>query len=322
MVRFLTHQPLNMLKHAVLSASILALSGISNAFAQSSFRESDSSVFLYGSHSKHRIFVYQLAEVEYVTNENDQIVSLNTDTNYLVFERKLIRKGVSVYSMKYLSAYTGKGLGVSSNFSDTLRYLPYEVEFDSTGKLIGLRNWTIFRDLYLADATRKYRENKIDANQYDQIRKFFETRDKVEATVAQDIFSLFSMFGKEYTLTGSYIVVKETASPFTREPVLMQGKLQLEKPEGTKNTITAKGSWETDSRAEEKMKDDYQRIALMLNPDGVYNQLNQVRLTSETTLYYNKVQTKAMSYKLADVVLMNSTTKARLRTFQLWDLVD
>jgi hypothetical protein len=50
--------------------------------------------------------------------------------------------------------------------------------------------------------------------------------------------------------------------------------------------------------------------------------LNEVRLTSESTLYYNKVQTKAMSYKLADLVLMNSSTKARLRTFQLWDMVD
>lgn len=311
-----------MLKPAALSALCLLLAGISTVSAQSSFRETDSSVYLHGSHANHRIFVYQLAEVEYVTNENDQIVSINTDTSYLVFERKMLRKGMAVYSMKYLSAYSGKGLGVASNFGDTLRYLPYDVEFDSTGKLSGLRNWTLFRDLYLADASRKYRENKIDANQYEQIRKFFETRDKVEATVAQDVFSLFSMFGKEYTLDGSYIVVKETANPFTREPVLMQGKLQLEKPEGTKNTITAKGTWETDSRAEEKMKDDYQRIALMFNPDGNYNQLNQVRLTSESNLFYNKAQTKVMSYKLADVVLMNSTTKARLRTFQLWDLVD
>jgi len=311
-----------MFKSNALKALLLAFTSLSVASAQKAFRETDSSVYLYGNHTTHRMFVYQLAEVDYVTNENDQIVSINTDTSYLVFERKWQRKGISVYGMKYLSSYSGKGQGSATNFSDTLRYLPYEVEFDSTGKMVGIRNWTIFRDLYLADATRKYRENKIEPNQYEQIRKFFETRDKVEATVAQDIFSLFSMFGKEYTLNGSYIVVKETANPFTREPVLMQGKLQFEKPEGTKNTITAKGCWETDSRAEEKMKEDYQRIALMLNPTGQYNQLNQVRLTSETNLFYNKAQTKAMSYKLADVVLMNSTTKARLRTFQLWDLAD
>jgi len=311
-----------MFKIAALSPLFLALAAIPSVFSQNAYRETDSSVYLYGSHTKHRIFVYQLAEVEYVTNENDQIITLNTDTSYLVFERKLLRKGVSVYTMKYLNTYSGKGLGTIGDFSDTLRFLPYEVEFDSTGKLVGLRNWTIFRDLYLADAARKYRENKLDPNQYEQIRKFFETRDKVEATVAQDVFSLFSMFGKDYTLTGSYIVVKETANPFTREPVLIQGKLQFEKPEGTKNTITAKGAWETDKRAEEKMKDDYQRIALMLNPDGSFTSLNEVRLTSESTLYYNKVQTKAMSYKLADLVLMNSSTKARLRTFQLWDMVD
>jgi hypothetical protein len=193
----------------LIAASAVFLSSLGFSNAQTA---PDDSVFTFRSSlNSQRIFVYQLAESEYVTNENDQIIDMASDTLYIVFERKASKKGETFYTMRYMSAYMGNGMGVTGMFSDSLRNMTYEMEFDTVGRLAGIRNWTVFRDIYLADAAKKLRENVINAEQYNQIKEYFEKRDKVEATVAQDIFGLFSQHGKELLLNAEYIVVREMA---------------------------------------------------------------------------------------------------------------
>jgi hypothetical protein len=272
-----------------------------------------------------QIFVYQLAESEYITNENDQIMDMAADTMYVVFERKAKTKTGSFFTMQYMSSYLGNGKGVTGMFSDSLRNMVYELEFDTSGRLSGIRNWTVFRDIYLADAAKKLRENVINAEQYNQIKEYFEKRDKVEATVAQDIFGLFSQNGKELLLNAEYLVVREMANPFTREPVIIQGKIYYSRPQGTKNTYMGFGAWETDGQTEQDFLNDYNRISEMIrkaDPSRQVRQVTNVKLNCEVQWTYNRAQAKLMNYRVADVVLMNNSSKGRIRAFQLWDLVN
>jgi hypothetical protein len=272
-----------------------------------------------------QIFVYQLAESEYITNENDQIMDMAADTMYVVFERKAKTKTGSFFTMQYMSSYLGNGKGVTGMFSDSLRNMVYELEFDTSGRLSGIRNWTVFRDIYLADAAKKLRENVINAEQYNQIKEYFEKRDKVEATVAQDIFGLFSQNGKELLLNAEYLVVREMANPFTREPVIIQGKIYYSRPLGTKNTYMGFGAWETDGQTEQDFLNDYNRISEMIrkaDPSRQVRQVTNVKLNCEVQWTYNRAQSKLMNYRVSDVVLMNNSSKGRIRAFQLWDLVN
>jgi hypothetical protein len=210
-------------------------------------------------------------------------------------------------------------------FSDSLRNMTYEMEFDTVGRLAGIRNWTVFRDIYLADAAKKLRENVINAEQYNQIKEYFEKRDKVEATVAQDIFGLFSQNGKELLLNAEYLVVREMANPFTREPVIIQGKIYYSRPLGTKNTYMGFGAWETDGQTEQDFLNDYNRISEMIrkaDPSRQVRQVTNVKLNCEVQWTYNRAQSKLMNYRVSDVVLMNNSSKGRIRAFQLWDLVN
>jgi hypothetical protein len=47
-----------------------------------------------------------------------------------------------------------------------------------------------------------------------------------------------------------------------------------------------------------------------------------VKLNCEVQWTYNRAQAKLMNYRVADVVLMNNSSKGRIRAFQLWDLVN
>lgn len=307
----------------LITATLVFLSSIGFSNAQTA---PDDSVFTFRSSlNSQRIFVFQLAESEYVTNENDQIIDMASDTLYIVFERKASKKGETFYTMRYMSSYMGNGMGVTGMFSDSLRNMTYEMEFDTVGRLAGIRNWTVFRDIYLADAAKKLRENVINAEQYNQIKEYFEKRDKVEATVAQDIFGLFSQHGKELLLNAEYIVVREMANPFTREPVLIQGKQYFSRPQGTKNTYMGTGNWETDAKTEQDFLNDYNRISEMIrkaDPNRQVRQVTNVKLNCEVQWTYNRAQAKLMNYRVSDVVLMNNSTKGRIRAFQLWDLVN
>jgi len=307
----------------LIATSAVFLSGLGFSNAQTA---PDDSVFTFRSSlNSQRFFVYQLAESEYMTNENDQIIDMAGDTLYVVFERKAALKTGSYYTMRYMSSYLGDGKGVSGMFSDSLRNMSYEMEFDTVGRLSGIRNWTVFRDIYLADAAKKLRDNVINAEQYNQIKEYFEKREKVEATVAQDIFGLFSQHGKELLLNAEYLVVREMANPFTREPVLIQGKQYFSRPLGTKNTYVGIGNWESDAKTEQEFLNDYNRISEMIrtaNPSRQVRQVSNVKLNCEVQWTYNRAQAKLMHYRVSDVVLMNNSSKGRIRAFQLWDLVN
>ena len=58
------------------------------------------------------------------------------------------------------------------------------------------------------------------------------------------------------------------------------------------------------------------------DPNRQVRQVTNVKLNCEVQWTYNRAQAKLMNYRVSDVVLMNNTSKGRIRAFQLWDLVN
>ncbi|MBS3914251.1 MAG: hypothetical protein KG003_07105 [Bacteroidetes bacterium] len=259
-------------------------------------------------------FTYRLISQEYLSNENGYILGAIVDTSYLQFTRMESANTFRMLRSKKDRSY------VPITSTDTTKKMPLEIEFFPSGKVKELRNWKLFRDIFMSSASAQARNGLISNSDFNDLKEKLNQEGNVRRLVMEDINYLFLQYGDTFNTAIEYLRLKAIRSPFSGFDYYFQGNLKIEKLAGSKYSYVFQAKNEAGPKEKPLLMEEAQAYLKKTVPAGEpVSEIKRVGLNSEQNFTYNNYQKRMMSAIFSDVVVLDMSSRGNIRNYDFWD---